>query len=76
VGCVRWEIASIGNEYGSQQGPASASSPTGPKQIRDHIARLLPTLQIEQYFLDPDLTLYSGYESKRSLDRAYVHVER
>lgn len=70
------ELASIRNEYASQEEPVSASSSTGPKQIRAYIARLLPTLQIERPFLDPYLTAYYGYESKRSLVRGYVHVER
>ena len=71
------ELASLRDEYGSQEGSDSMGSSTSPRQMRDHMARLLPSLQTERRrFRDLELLDYYGWENERSLIEGTLYVER
>jgi len=40
------------------------------------MARLLPTLQTERRFLDPELVFYYGWEDERFFTRGVLYAER
>jgi hypothetical protein len=63
------------DEYGSQEGSDSTGSSTSLREMRDHMARMLPTPQTERIFLDPELTAYYGW-GERSLIKGVLYVER
>jgi hypothetical protein len=64
------------DEYGSQEGSDSTGSSTSLREIRDHMARMLPTLQTQRRFRDLKLANYYGWEDERSLLKGVLYVER
>jgi hypothetical protein len=70
------DLASLWDERGGQEDSDSPGSSSNSRQIQDHIVRMLPILQIERPFQDPDLVFAYDCESKITCDRGYVYVER